>query len=615
MLPRAIVDRPNYHDSVIFCSQSLVDTPQPESKGKPFARIDTNFGKNRLCFRLMRKLPTHVIVSRDRCAARGGLSMLVTRMAVGVLVIALLGVGVAAAKAGSQPAASIELARGLIEAEQFEQAVAVLKQLDTQDGATMAQIDNLFGRIYLAIGKPAKALGFFEEASFSSLDDEAEAYLGLAEANLALGNLRQARTNANLSLRTDPDLIAAHLVLAMADQRVGRGAEALARLHKLQQQRPDDVEVTIILSRYTASQDGLAKGVAELQKFVDRIPTAAAAQDALGQMLWAQGRKKDAVMARILAKELYEAHNQSGRAAAMDAWLKAVDPKGEYEKTLKAPVTPKVPKVEESAKAPPQANPPTEAVLTPPVRREPNDEPPPPAPAPRPAVKAMPLAILSHPEPLPFVPGTPIMTGSGIVLEGGRLIVTNRHIIDGRNQIAVRNGTGHVRMARVVKVSPDDDLALLEIDKPFPEGAVMPLDDITEPATGRAAIVMGFPMISVFGDEQPALTEGIVAKTNGLADDPNTFQMTAKLNKGNSGGPVFDKRGHLLGVAVGKADAAGIYQQSGTLIEDINLGIKGGRILRFLGKNPPAETTMPEMSLEDLYQRMLPRAVLIAAKK
>jgi S1-C subfamily serine protease len=241
--------------------------------------------------------------------------------------------------------------------------------------------------------------------------------------------------------------------------------------------------------------------------------------------------------------------------------------------------------------------------------------PPSPGPAPPPR-KGVVATVLPRPEPLPFAPGSSIMTGSGIVVEGGLQIVTNRHVIAGMNRVAVRNGTGHVRNARVVRVSQDDDLALLEIESSFPEGAATPLADIVEPSPGRQAVVMGFPAIGIFGDEQPALTEGVIAKTIGLGNDPNTFQMTAKINKGNSGGPVFDRRGRLIGITVAKTDVAGIFERQGILLEDMNIGIKAGRVLRFLGR--PATTAparVSDLDLEDLYQEMLPRVVLIAAQK
>ena len=536
--------------------------------------------------------------------------MFFTRETIGLAVGILALSGIAFAAPESKPAPSVELARSLIDAEQFEQAVAVLKQLDTADGATTAQIGLLFGRIYLAIGKPAKALGYFEEASFASLEGEAEAYLGLAEADLALGDLAKARRNAALALRSDPDLIAAHLVLARTDQRIGRAADAATRLRQLQRDRENSEDVAVVLARFLSQQDGPNAGIAELERFYRQVPTSAGAYDALGQLYWATGRKMEAVQARDTARQLYLDRGQTGRAEAMAAWLKAVDPQGK----LKAQEA----MVEEPTK-------PVQQNLQKPIVAEPPKEPPPPKAQPRGPVEAVPApppprkvtqaVALAQPEPFPIAPGSPIMTGSGVVLEGGRQIITNRHVVEGISTLYVRNGTGHVRKARVAKVSNEDDLALLEIDKAFPEGAVTPISDIIQPTAGRAAIVMGYPLIGLLGDEQPALTEGIVAKAAGLGNDPNTFQMTTKINKGNSGGPVFDKRGHLLGVAVGKTDTAAIYQKTGTLLEDMNIGIKGGRILAFLGKPAAVETAPPEMSLEDLYQQMLPRAVLVVGQK
>jgi S1-C subfamily serine protease len=240
-----------------------------------------------------------------------------------------------------------------------------------------------------------------------------------------------------------------------------------------------------------------------------------------------------------------------------------------------------------------------------------------PAPPAAPSARRVAVApVLAQPEPLPFAPGSPIMTGSGIVLEGGRMVITNRHVVEGMRTFAVRNGTGHVRHARVVRTSAEDDLALLEIDSSFPEGSVQPFALVVDANPGRPAIVMGYPLIGILGDEQPALTEGIVAKTMGLGNDPNTFQMTTKINKGNSGGPVFDRAGRLIGVAVAKVDVASIFEKRGFLVEDMNLGIKAGRILHFLGQSARAASEPgPELTLEDLYQEMLPRVVLIAGQK
>ncbi|EME70870.1 trypsin-like serine protease, partial [Paramagnetospirillum caucaseum] len=237
---------------------------------------------------------------------------------------------------------------------------------------------------------------------------------------------------------------------------------------------------------------------------------------------------------------------------------------------------------------------------------------PPPAPAaPRPRT----FQALANPDPLPFRPGTQILFGSGIVLEGGRQVITNRHVIEGVRDTAIRNGTGHVRRARIIKVSAEDDLALLELSEPFPEGEAMPISGISEASPGRSAIVMGFPLITVLGDEQPALAEGIVSKMGGIGGEPTSFQMTTKLNQGNSGGPVFDRTGRLIGIAVAKLDTAELRSRSGITAEDVNFAIKSSRVLRFLGRSGGGKAAGGEMSLEDLYQSMLPRVVLIASTK
>lgn len=524
----------------------------------------------------------------------------------GIMVLSLVLAGVGASPAADGPAQPLDLARALIDAERFEDAVAILKDLDAAGTVPAARIDLLMGRIYLAISKPAKALDFFEHALMSSLADEAEADLGMAEAKLALGVLGQARRHAETALRTDHDLVGAHLVLARIDQRLGKSDAAIKRLRILERDRPDAEDVAIVLARYQVEQDGVEAGIRHLDGFIRRFPTAPAAQDTLGQLLWAAGRKPEAVAARINAGELYIERNQFGRATAIASWLKAVDPDGTLERQSKlAPVPP-----------PPVSPAPAPSPSLPPEVAPPPAEVAPISVAPAPPRKGIIAVALPRPEPLPFAAGTSIMTGSGIVLEGGLQIITNRHVIDGMNRVAVRNGTGHVRIARVARISQEDDLALLEIESPFPEGAATPITDIVEPSPGRQAVVMGFPAIGIFGDEQPALTEGVIAKTIGLGNDPNTFQMTAKINKGNSGGPVFDRRGRLIGITVAKVDVAGIFEKQGVLLEDMNIGIKAGRVLRFLGR--PATTAVArtsELDLEDLYQEMLPRVVLIAAQK
>lgn len=310
----------------------------------------------------------------------------------------------------NQPQPTIELARQLIDSKQYESAVTVLKTLDANDTVPSGNISLLFGLIYLGIGKPAKAIQYFEETLFTSIEDEAEAYLGLAEAEFALGDIQKSRRDASLAYKSNPELSAAENLLTRIDQGGGRSDQ--------NSQKP------VVTGKPQPPQQA--------------------------------GSATPATPNILQEPQIRDGGNQ-----------------------LQRQVTP-----------------------------------------------------LTHPDPLPFAHGTMLTTGSGLVLGNTRLIITNRHVIEDASILVARNGTGHIRKARVVKVSQTDDLALIEIESPYPEACAMPISDISEPTPGRAAIVMGFPLINMLGDEQPSLTEGIVSKTTGLNNDHKTFQLTAKLNKG-----------------------------------------------------------------------------------
>ena len=127
------------------------------------------------------------------------------------------------------------------------------------------------------------------------------------------------------------------------------------------------------------------------------------------------------------------------------------------------------------------------------------------------------------------------------------------------------------------------------------------------------AVIMGYPMSSILGDSSPSLTEGIISKNTGLNDDPGTFILTSKLNKGNSGGPIFSNTGELLGVAVAKLDKTLILEESGFIPEDVNIGIKVDRVERMLKMSTKQESILPELDLADLYEQKLASVVMIVS--
>ena len=214
----------------------------------------------------------------------------------------------------------------------------------------------------------------------------------------------------------------------------------------------------------------------------------------------------------------------------------------------------------------------------------------------------------------PFPTGTQITGGSGVVIDSGRKVVTNRHVVEQGKDFAVRNGLGDVSKARVVFKSDTDDLAVLELDTPFPKDRAVQNESFQRAKPGSSTVVMGYPLWYVLGSSTPSLSNGVVAKGTGINEDPTTFQLTAKINKGNSGGPVFDMQGNLIGITMGKLDNEEIRKNDGLAPEDINFAIHVDRLNKPLNMKLTSVGVKerPMLKPEDIYQMMVGKVVIVA---
>lgn len=517
------------------------------------------------------------------------------RMTAMTLSTILIVVGLAFApscQAGDVTDDVLERARQAVDSEQLDAALDFLKSADPQSPRQATQVDLLIGEIFLKVGKPSKAMEFFEHAAASSMDD-AEAYVGMAMAALKQGKVNRARAHAQTALRGDADLAGAHLVLALADDRSGQVSAARERFNDLSKTRPENEAIAIAHAEFLFNRGDLDLAIQRLQQFTLMSERSGGAHDALGRYLWAVGRHDDGLRQRAIAATLFLDQGNTYRAEPVIAWVKLHDTTGAYVKGLKEPSL-----LYKDRPAPLQSAPdkfPSTESSPVPLR-----------PAPPPTVVRL--------NPLPIPPGA-YSQGTGFVVGDGRYVVTNRHVVEGTTEIAVRNGIGEVRKAKVLKIAANDDLAILELASAFPSEQSIPTQRMGDARTGRAAIVLGFPMAGILGEQMPSLTSGIVSKAAGFGDDPTTFLLTTKVNKGNSGGPVFDDRGNLIGVVVSKLDTLKIYEKRGFIPEDVNQAIKISRVFELMnwsGGDAPAPDNSPPLPFEDLYQAMLPKVVIIA---
>jgi len=141
-------------------------------------------------------------------------------------------------------------------------------------------------------------------------------------------------------------------------------------------------------------------------------------------------------------------------------------------------------------------------------------------------------------------------TGSGFVIDEEGHIVTNQHVVDGAESVTVRFSDGTKVDAKVVGTDPSTDIAVLDVDRPSSQ--LTPLSFAADGSlqVGDAVVAIGSP----FGLEG-TLTTGVISALGREIQSPNGFtienavQTDAALNHGNSGGPVLDTQGRVVGVA------------------------------------------------------------------
>jgi len=166
--------------------------------------------------------------------------------------------------------------------------------------------------------------------------------------------------------------------------------------------------------------------------------------------------------------------------------------------------------------------------------------------------------------------------GSGFVISD-REIVTNAHVIEGCRRIEVV-GFGE---AKLVSADIDADLALLEVGKRRGQDAAASLH-AGDLHLGQQVVMLGYPLSDLLGDALTVNT-GIVSSLTGPGGDAALFTVSANVQPGNSGGPVLDMKGRVVGVAVAKLDEVSLLENAGTTGGAIGFAVSGRSLSDFLG--------------------------------
>jgi len=145
--------------------------------------------------------------------------------------------------------------------------------------------------------------------------------------------------------------------------------------------------------------------------------------------------------------------------------------------------------------------------------------------------------------------------------------------------VEIEREIADARGLKVLSVDALFDLALLRSTKAY--SAIAVFRGGRGVRTGEDIVVTGFPLHGLLTSDMN-VSKGIVSALAGPRDDRSFIQITAPVQPGNSGGPVFDGSGHVVGVVVARLDALKLVRRTGRLPQNVNFAISEGAARAFL---------------------------------
>jgi len=173
--------------------------------------------------------------------------------------------------------------------------------------------------------------------------------------------------------------------------------------------------------------------------------------------------------------------------------------------------------------------------------------------------------------------------GTGFAISKSGYLLTCAHVL-GEQQVATITRDGVRLQADVIRSDKAADLALLKLREPLP-GSMSVLSfrgRAQEYAMGEDVYTIGYPLSHLLGNGA-RMTKGLLSATSGLHDDPKQLQVSAEIQPGNSGGPLLNHDGEIVGVVEQTMNPWRVAQATGgALPQNINFSIKNDPVLDFL---------------------------------
>ena len=171
-------------------------------------------------------------------------------------------------------------------------------------------------------------------------------------------------------------------------------------------------------------------------------------------------------------------------------------------------------------------------------------------------------------------------TGTGFIVDKLGSVLTNHHVIKGCRSLRARQGKSE-GLLNVIETDLELDLALLRLDVGV--HSVAKFGDYREIRLGEEIVVVGYPLSTELGNAVN-VTTGVISSLSGINGDKRFFQFSAPVNPGNSGGPVVNASGAVVGVVTHRLNPIEMARQQGVLPQNVNFAVSPGNAVSFLLK-------------------------------
>ena len=192
----------------------------------------------------------------------------------------------------------------------------------------------------------------------------------------------------------------------------------------------------------------------------------------------------------------------------------------------------------------------------------------------------------------------PITSGSGFFISRSGEVLTNQHIVRDCKKVTIGHNMRNQVVSGILETDRKNDLALLKVSSlkkfapetksliqklgieilPFAPQGLLRSQDVK---LGEDILVAGYPYGEFFSDTIK-VTKGIVSSGEGMGGDDGQFQIDAAAQPGNSGGPIYDGSGNIVGVVISQLNKMKFAKHSGSIPENVNFGIKASTVRQFL---------------------------------